>query len=84
VIVVSRAIVSVVPPFKLAADVVFSAASLVAVVRVWRRLKNAIFDPYRPELHYMRGPGPKWREKHQSATSAIDSEWRSFEGDVYV
>jgi len=22
-------------------------------------------DPYRPELHYMRGPGPKWRAKHQ-------------------
>jgi hypothetical protein len=84
VIVVSRTIVSVFPPFKLAADVVFSAAGLVAVVRVWRRLKNAIFDPYRPELHYMRGPGPKWREKHQSATSAIDSEWGSFEGDVYV
>jgi hypothetical protein len=21
-------------------------------------------DPYQPELHYMRGPGPKWREKH--------------------
>lgn len=19
---------------------------------------------YRPELHYMRGPGPKWHEKH--------------------
>jgi hypothetical protein len=19
---------------------------------------------YRPERHYMRGPGPKWREKH--------------------
>jgi hypothetical protein len=19
---------------------------------------------YRPELHYMRGPGPKWCEKH--------------------
>jgi hypothetical protein len=19
---------------------------------------------YRPEEHYMRGPGPKWREKH--------------------
>ena len=27
----------------------------------WAR--NAL-DPYRPELHYMRGPGPKWREKH--------------------
>ena len=21
-------------------------------------------DSYRPELHYMRGPGPKWRAKH--------------------
>jgi hypothetical protein len=26
-----------------------------------------VFDPYRPELHYMRGPGPRWREKHGSA-----------------
>jgi hypothetical protein len=23
-----------------------------------------VLDPYRPELHYMRGPGPRWREKH--------------------
>jgi hypothetical protein len=23
-----------------------------------------LLHPYRPELHYMRGPGPKWREKH--------------------
>ena len=23
-------------------------------------------DPYRPELHYMRGPGPKWRAKYQA------------------
>jgi hypothetical protein len=21
-------------------------------------------DVYRPEAHYMRGPGPKWRAKH--------------------
>lgn len=21
-------------------------------------------NQYRPELHYMRGPGPKWLEKH--------------------
>ena len=28
----------------------------------WRRLTAALHDPYRPELHYMRGPGPKWRE----------------------
>jgi hypothetical protein len=25
---------------------------------------TALFDSYRPELHYMRGPGPKWHEKH--------------------
>ena len=23
--------------------------------------------PYRPEAYYMRGPGPKWREKHAQA-----------------
>ena len=22
-------------------------------------------DSYRPGLHYMRGPGPKWRAEHQ-------------------
>jgi hypothetical protein len=25
-------------------------------------------NPYRPELYYMRGPGPKWYAKHQSAS----------------
>jgi hypothetical protein len=25
-------------------------------------------DSYRPELHYMRGPGPKWRAKHPAFT----------------
>jgi len=24
----------------------------------WRQFFVAAFDPYRPELHYMRGPGP--------------------------
>jgi hypothetical protein len=23
-------------------------------------------ESYRPELHYMRGSGPKWRARHQS------------------
>jgi hypothetical protein len=23
-----------------------------------------LLNPYRPELHYMRGPGPKWHAKH--------------------
>jgi hypothetical protein len=30
----------------------------------WRTFVKELLDPYRPELHYMRGPGPKWREKH--------------------
>jgi hypothetical protein len=64
-----RATVSVFPPSKLAVNVVFLAACLVAMVEIWRTLKKGIFDPYRPELHYMRGPGPKWREKHAHAGS---------------
>ena len=32
---------------------------------VVRNLILDIRDSYRPELHYMRGPGPKWRAKHQ-------------------
>jgi hypothetical protein len=26
-------------------------------------IPSALTDSYRPELHYMRGPGPKWRER---------------------
>jgi hypothetical protein len=33
----------------------------------WQALTKALFDDYRPELHYMRGPGPKWREKYDRA-----------------
>jgi hypothetical protein len=29
----------------------------------WRQFYVRAFDPYRPELHYMRGPGPAWRAK---------------------
>ena len=32
------------------------------------RLIKSLFDPYRPELHYMRGPGPKWHAKHRPAS----------------
>jgi hypothetical protein len=44
---------------------IFVAAMLLLVggLQVLRRLGLA-FETYRPELHYMRGPGPKWREKH--------------------
>ena len=32
----------------------------------WRKLH----DPYRPERYYMRGPGPRSREKHLYGTSS--------------
>jgi hypothetical protein len=43
-----------------------AAFSLAAgdLAQFWRTLKESLFDPYRPERHYMRGPGPKWRQKH--------------------
>jgi hypothetical protein len=51
------------PPSKPAANTLLSAAGLAAVAEICGALKKTIFDPYRPELHYMRGPGPKWHEK---------------------
>jgi hypothetical protein len=30
----------------------------------WSRFFSTAFHPYRPELHYLRGPGPAWRAKH--------------------
>jgi hypothetical protein len=31
------------------------------------------FDPYRPELHYMRGPGPACRAKQTALSPAVQS-----------
>jgi len=35
-----------------------------AVARFWHELIRDAVRPYRPERHYMRGPGPAWRAKH--------------------
>src|SRR5262249_45456222 len=35
-----------------------------AAISAWRTLLPRHPRPYRPEAHYMRGPGPKWRAKH--------------------
>ena len=35
-----------------------------AVADLWRSVTTDLFDTYRPEQHYMRGPGPKWHAKH--------------------
>jgi hypothetical protein len=41
----------------------------VAIALLWRSLTRDLLSGYRPELHYMRGPGPKWRAKHESPRS---------------
>jgi len=35
-------------------------------VRELSRTFAHLFNAYRPELHYMRGPGPKWHAKRSS------------------
>jgi hypothetical protein len=35
----------------------------------WRHFFARAFDPYRPELHYMRGPGPAWRAKQIASSN---------------
>jgi hypothetical protein len=44
-----------------------------AVRKLWQTFADA-FDPYRPERHYMRGPGPKWHAKRGgTVTAAADT-----------
>ncbi len=50
-----------------------SAESLSDFSSVVRNLMLDVRDSYRPEVHYMRGPGPKWHAKHQP-WSRFDSE----------
>jgi hypothetical protein len=41
------------------------SGSFVEFRAFWRQFFSRALDPYRPELHYMRGPGPAWRAKHE-------------------
>jgi hypothetical protein len=65
----SGVVVSVFRLSKLTADIDVSTARVAGIVEMGLRVKKWLSDPYRPELHYMRGPGPKWREKHAHAGS---------------
>lgn len=40
-----------------------------AFVAHCHRMIERAFDPYRPERHYMRGPGPKWHARHRPGTA---------------
>ena len=54
----------------------FSCGTKRSALRIrgfWRQFFFRAFDPYRPELHYMRGPGPAWRAKHKALSPAVQS-----------
>ncbi len=44
-----------------------------AIGGFWRQFFARAFDPYRPELHYMRGPGPACRAKQTALSPAVQS-----------
>ena len=50
-----------------------TAESTSDFANVVQNLVKDVLDSYRPGLHYMRGPGPKWRGKHQP-WPRLDSE----------
>jgi hypothetical protein len=60
----NRAAASLVQSSRRIAATAFQSISLTEFVESWRTLKRGLLDRYRPELHYMRDPGPKSREKH--------------------
>jgi len=43
----------------------FASAALKLCTELASYWRTVLSDQgYRPQLHYMRGPGPKWREVH--------------------
>ena len=45
-----------------------SSSTLSAAARALAQFVRTVIEgpaKYHPEQHYMRGPGPKWREKHR-------------------
>jgi hypothetical protein len=49
--------------------------NLTKTVRQLLRTFTGPFDPYRPERHYMRGPGPKWQASRagRATAAAVDA-----------
>jgi hypothetical protein len=48
-----------------------AGAALLATSDPRRPFFARIFSPYRPELHYMRGPGPACRAKQAALSPAV-------------
>ena len=51
----------------------FAARSFAVVVSAWQDTRSYFTDSYRPELYYMRGPGPKWQAKYGHLAQEADA-----------
>lgn len=67
-------------PFFAAPDMAGWTAAVPLVAGLWRELQRGLFDSYRPERHYMRGPGPRWRERHPAEPNLSIAGGRAFDG----
>ena len=43
------------------------AAAIAEIRHFWHQFFARAFNPYRPELHYMRGPGPACHAKQTAS-----------------
>jgi hypothetical protein len=59
--------------FSASADGRDRSNSFAEIRGFWRQFLARAFDPYRPELHYMRGPGPACRAKQRALSPAVQS-----------
>ena len=50
-----------------------TAGGFAVLASAWHIARDYFADRYRPELHYMRGPGPKWQAKHGPLPQATDA-----------
>lgn len=51
----------------------FAARGFAVLTSAWQDAKDYFSDRYRPELHYMRGPGPKWQAKYGHLAQECDT-----------
>ncbi len=66
--------------FALSSGFAGRGVRMLRIAEPLRRLVRDLSDHYRPELHYMRGPGPKWREKHaQQAPNSASPDLSLYE-----
>jgi hypothetical protein len=54
----------------------FADRTILVLTSLWRRLTRLLGSGYRPEQHYMRGPGPKSRARNAQRFRAINDDPR--------